>query len=157
MKRLFLFALVATMGLATIASCKCSSNSTKEKSSPEPAAEEVVVLSEENTTIANWATKIARDDSSITLFYAKNERQFYVHDELSNAQGAYYDKISPVAVTMQPDGRYFISYQNGMKDCYYINPETGLMDWRCEGYNPEIVKAKSFNAKLFQLALDDKE
>ena len=107
--------------------------------------------------IGVWETKIARDDSYMTFYYMKNEKQFYVHDELKNAQGTYYDKVSPVAVSLQPAGRYLISYQNGIKDCYYIGPETGVIDWRCEGYNPEIVKPKPFNAKLFKLALEDNQ
>lgn len=155
-KRLFV-TLVAALGLLYLTGCKCNSNGQEQITQPEPVVEEEVELSSEINVIGVWETKIARDDSYMTFYYMKNEKQFYVHDELKNAQGTYYDKVSPVAVSLQPAGRYLISYQNGIKDCYYIGPETGVIDWRCEGYNPEIVKPKSFNAKLFKLALEDNQ
>lgn len=153
-KRLFV-ALVAALGLLYFTGCKCNSNRQEQITQPEPVIEEEVVLSSEKNVIGVWETKIARDDSYMTFYYMKNEKQFYVHDELKNVQGTYYDKVSPVTVSLQSTGRYFISYQNGIKDCYYISAETGVIDWRCDGYNPEIVKPKSFNAKLFELALED--
>lgn len=157
MRRLFFYYLWALFCLLFITACKCSSEASSPKERIEPIIEERVKLSQENNTIGVWVTKIARDDSIMTLYYSKSEKQFFVRDELKNTQGTYYNKMSPVSVTLQPDGRYFITYQNGMKDCYYLDSESGLLDWRCEGYDPETVKPKSYNAQLYKLALEDIE
>ena len=157
MRRLFFYSMVAMFGLVTINSCKCSSNTSKTDIIPESAVEEVAELLPGNTTIGQWVTKIARDDSSITLLYSKDQKQFFIHDELRNTTGIYYDKLSPVAVSLQDDGCYYITYQNGIKDCYYLNPENGRINWQCEGYAPETINANSFNAKMFRFALDDRQ
>lgn len=87
-KRLFV-ALVAALGLLYFTGCKCNSNRQEQITQPEPVIEEEVVLSSEKNVIGVWETKIARDDSYMTFYYMKNEKQFYVHDELKNVQGTY--------------------------------------------------------------------